>query len=339
MTESAGLERGYRRLLAAYPASFRREQEEEILAVLLAGARDQRRPSLADAVDVLKSGLGMRLRRVWPAPDQRWADALLVVGAAAPLLVVVTGLLELAVPYPLPPANPAFGWSGPPEFGGLSLLHDRGFDIAIGGQVIIAVVVLLGLRRLGLAVVLAAAAGFWISAAHHPIPEPLWVLGAAAFPLEAVALMAAPGNGRVRWVQRWREGIVLLLAACAIQVLTLMAVATNTFVQMGVLFPEPFPPRSIRGYVAAILVLAVAAVGLALTLKIGRYLLLLVALCYPAIVQQVAGSFHPDIELMGRPTNAHLTALYLPPLLLLAGILIVACTSQRLRAVGLPGSA
>jgi hypothetical protein len=41
-------------------------------------------------------------------------------------------------------------------------------------------------------VVVAAAAAFWIVAARYGIPEPMWVLGAAAFPLEAVALIAAP---------------------------------------------------------------------------------------------------------------------------------------------------
>jgi hypothetical protein len=45
MTDPASLERGYRRLLAWYPQPFRREQAEEVLAVLMAGARQgQRRP-------------------------------------------------------------------------------------------------------------------------------------------------------------------------------------------------------------------------------------------------------------------------------------------------------
>jgi hypothetical protein len=47
MSDSASLERGYRRLLACYPRAFRRENEEEILAVLMACAQDgQTRPSL-----------------------------------------------------------------------------------------------------------------------------------------------------------------------------------------------------------------------------------------------------------------------------------------------------
>ena len=56
------LERRYRRLLAWYPQPYRSEQEEEILAVLMAGAeRGQRRPRLAEAMDLIKSAIRMRL--------------------------------------------------------------------------------------------------------------------------------------------------------------------------------------------------------------------------------------------------------------------------------------
>ena len=52
---SAELERAYRRLVAFYPRSFRRENTEEIIAVLLATAReDQRRPSLVEVAESLK---------------------------------------------------------------------------------------------------------------------------------------------------------------------------------------------------------------------------------------------------------------------------------------------
>jgi hypothetical protein len=37
MTDSAHLERRYRRLLAFYPKAFRREHEQEIVSVLMAG--------------------------------------------------------------------------------------------------------------------------------------------------------------------------------------------------------------------------------------------------------------------------------------------------------------
>jgi hypothetical protein len=39
MSDVTGLERRYRRLVACYPRAFRREHEQEILAVLMAGAR------------------------------------------------------------------------------------------------------------------------------------------------------------------------------------------------------------------------------------------------------------------------------------------------------------
>ncbi len=65
MSEPARLERGYRRLLACYPRAYRRENGEEILAVLLACARDGRqRPGLAVSADLIKSAMRMRL---WPA--------------------------------------------------------------------------------------------------------------------------------------------------------------------------------------------------------------------------------------------------------------------------------
>ncbi|MBV9451519.1 MAG: hypothetical protein JO345_37095, partial [Streptosporangiaceae bacterium] len=67
-SDSASLERGYRRLLAWYPKWFRRENEEEILAVLMACAQqDQTRPSLEAAADLLKGAVRMRLR---PLPGQ-----------------------------------------------------------------------------------------------------------------------------------------------------------------------------------------------------------------------------------------------------------------------------
>jgi len=65
-SEPAGLERGYRRLLACYPRAYRRQNGEEILAVLLACARNgQQRPGLAESADLIKGAMRLRL---WPAP-------------------------------------------------------------------------------------------------------------------------------------------------------------------------------------------------------------------------------------------------------------------------------
>ncbi|MCG5440927.1 hypothetical protein PSH25_005695, partial [Micromonospora sp. PSH25] len=57
------LERRYRRLLAVYPWEHRRVYEDEMLAVLLAGARPgQRRPGAAEVRNLAGAGLRARLR-------------------------------------------------------------------------------------------------------------------------------------------------------------------------------------------------------------------------------------------------------------------------------------
>jgi hypothetical protein len=62
MNDSADLERRYQRLLACYPRTFRDEHEQEILAVLMAGAHEgQQRPGPAEAANLIKHALWMRL--------------------------------------------------------------------------------------------------------------------------------------------------------------------------------------------------------------------------------------------------------------------------------------
>jgi hypothetical protein len=62
MSDSAGLERRYGRLLALYPGAFRSEHEQEILAVLMAGADEgQQRPRTAEAANLINHALWMRL--------------------------------------------------------------------------------------------------------------------------------------------------------------------------------------------------------------------------------------------------------------------------------------
>ena len=92
MSEQAMLERRYRRLLACYPRAFRRENEEEILAVLLACAEQGRqRPGLAASADLIKGAMRAWLR---PAPGQprnvRMAIRLMCAGAAAKLAALIT---------------------------------------------------------------------------------------------------------------------------------------------------------------------------------------------------------------------------------------------------------
>jgi len=63
MTGTADLEQNYRRCLRWYPKSFRREHETEMLGVLMAAARPgQCRPAPAECLDLVQSGLCLRLR-------------------------------------------------------------------------------------------------------------------------------------------------------------------------------------------------------------------------------------------------------------------------------------
>jgi hypothetical protein len=69
MTGSSDLERTYSRLLAWYPATFRREHEAEMLGVLMDSAREgQQRIGLADAADLIRGALTLRLRIPPQAP-------------------------------------------------------------------------------------------------------------------------------------------------------------------------------------------------------------------------------------------------------------------------------
>jgi hypothetical protein len=73
MTGATDLERRYRRLLKFFPARYRREHEQEILSVLMAGAREgQQRPGLADSADLLISAIFMRWREMTRQPRWRW---------------------------------------------------------------------------------------------------------------------------------------------------------------------------------------------------------------------------------------------------------------------------
>jgi hypothetical protein len=99
MTDQEHLERAYRRLLAWYPWEFRRENEQELLAVLMAGARDgQHRPGLAGSADLIRSGLWMRLRPSVPrsARTVRAAVKLIYAGAAVSTVNLILFLALIA---------------------------------------------------------------------------------------------------------------------------------------------------------------------------------------------------------------------------------------------------
>ena len=116
MTDQEHLERAYRRLLAWYPRKFRHENEQEILAVLIAGApHGQRRPGLAEAADLIRSGLWMRLRPSAPR-SVRAAVKLMYAGAAVStvnlvILLALTGDITVSQLLNTPFITVSIAWS------------------------------------------------------------------------------------------------------------------------------------------------------------------------------------------------------------------------------------
>ena len=92
MSDTQSLERVYRRIPACYPRSFRADSEDEILTVLLATAAEgQTWVGGAEAWDLIRGALRMRL---WPAAPRprtvRAAVKLMLAGAAAELAAMIT---------------------------------------------------------------------------------------------------------------------------------------------------------------------------------------------------------------------------------------------------------
>jgi hypothetical protein len=98
------LEDRYRRLLAWYPAGHRSSHEQEMLDVLMDGARPgQSRPTLAESADLIVGAARIRLRRAVGEPEVLgWPAALAMAGFLAMMLLVADGLrFVLNVPSPM----------------------------------------------------------------------------------------------------------------------------------------------------------------------------------------------------------------------------------------------
>lgn len=97
MSDMSDLERRYRRLLALYPESFRRQHEQEILAVLMSGAgQGQTWPRPAESLDLGVNALIWRLRhtRMSTSWEYRHATVMAPIRVAIGLwLLVLTALL------------------------------------------------------------------------------------------------------------------------------------------------------------------------------------------------------------------------------------------------------
>ncbi|GII79701.1 hypothetical protein Sru01_46830 [Sphaerisporangium rufum] len=88
------LEAAYRRLLAVYPRDHRARHEEEMIGVLMAGARPgQLRPHFLDVTDLLWGASRVHARRAFgPGSAGAWRAGLTVAMALWPLLMLAAAL-------------------------------------------------------------------------------------------------------------------------------------------------------------------------------------------------------------------------------------------------------
>jgi hypothetical protein len=263
MSRGADLEHGYRRLLACYPRRFRDERGEELLAVLLTSARDgQHRPGLIESADLVRNGLGMRLRPdTSPFARRGWSDALAIYSLTGPvllLLITVTGpLLRSALSLRPVAVMPAV-------LPGLCLM--------LASEAVIIALVRAGRRKTALAALVPMVAFPWLAAGWIPALMPevvsnLWAIF-SVYLLEAAALIASPGPRHGRRLVHWGHWAVLLPAAAAAQACMFVSFrGQGSLVTLGVM---------------VIIILALNRLGRALQLS-RHFRLLLAATFWPAI--------------------------------------------------------
>lgn len=187
------LESRYRRLLAWYPWSHRREYEDEMLAVLVAGAQPgQRRPSLGEAANLVASGLRARARAaVAGLASPAWVDAAAVFGLLAAVMLLSQRVVRVLEPVGL----------------GYGPVADVQQYLRVAGWGAVVLAILVGLRRpaavLAWTTVLGEAVLAWqygtgpTSAAHLLLPLALGVIAAAVLTVpaprrRAVSVLRAP---------------------------------------------------------------------------------------------------------------------------------------------------
>jgi hypothetical protein len=195
-----------------------------MLAVLLEGARPgQEFPRVAESADLIRGALRVRLRLGQPYPGNVGSDALAVFSVLAPLLLVGPAAMTLALH--LVQAGP------PPELRfrtTLPLLFQRYdarvaganvLNLAIAGQLAVAIAVVLRLKRLALAAI-AVVLAWWIFAAGYGVqPGNMFqALFLTCYLLEAISLIASPGPRRGLKLLTWRSGAALAAAAAALTV-------------------------------------------------------------------------------------------------------------------------
>ena len=224
MRQTGSLERGYRQLLRCYPAGHRDRHGEEMLGVLLAGARPgQRRPGLAESANLIAAAVRIRLRGTSPGSASQWRDTLAQTSLVLPLLIAAAALTQLALYEPggqqpalarwLPPHLYLISW-GRPVWWPIVALAALAVPAALGWRLGTAAV------TLWLSAVCVIEVGSDVVAAQRGL-DPAFVrpddaLCLAVLAIEALALAASPGPRRGRALLSRRHYLLITAAGAAI---------------------------------------------------------------------------------------------------------------------------
>jgi hypothetical protein len=308
LAQAGPLARGYRRLLACYPAWYRRAHEDEMLAVLMAAAPPgQRRPGIAEAADLLWGALRIRCQPSRAgAAEPVWRDALAVLSVVVPLVVVVRSVVKETQFLLFPPSLGPFA----------HVAH--GFSLraplnALAVPVALWVLALLGLRLPRTAALAGAGLVIWqvsdargllFGIAIGDVP----VTMAAA--LLTVALVASRGLRRGLQLLTWKHAALVLIVT--------ILVGTSVI-------PMDRPALLVVRFI----VIAVIGAGMMLTSSLGRWLVALLAIAaYPFLL--FAGlSLFPAGFRASLPFGSLMAAYYLPPLALLLLAVMAARRASR----------
>jgi hypothetical protein len=174
------LERRYRRLLTCYPVEHRRVYGEEMIGVLIASTPNgQRRPDLADTLNMFGGGLRVRLRGlVTGAFDPAWSNALALATLIVPVLLAVLAWQQIGL----------LGPPGPPQSASTERLAEVAFllvPLALG---------LLKLRNLASAAAIATLIWMMVAAlAGGQLADPSQSAYLVLLAVQVLALTVSPG--------------------------------------------------------------------------------------------------------------------------------------------------
>jgi len=283
MSHREALERRYRRLLAWYPADHRRVHAEEMVGVLLAAApQDRRRPSIADALDLIKGGLQTRIRPGRSEGlDAGWHDTLAVASIVIPTLLFIYFAIWLWI------------WAS-----------DLSIFVVLLFIALPPALALLRYRRAAILICLVPLLFSSFLGAQY-IRHITWISGQVAglflaFLLTTLAIVLSPGPARGLQIMNAKSWTVVCMVGLG--VIVREPVVGRLYLQPGI---EPSPGWWIIPLGAAVVA---AALGLIYTLPspVGKRLLILLAIpAYPSLVSIAAG---------GYAATAQHEVIYLPTL-------------------------